>query len=492
MIEKPAERAGLIFEEGLVERIVTETGTEPGALPLMAFALSELYERRDPDGRLSYSTYQEFDGVQGAIGRRAEQTYSRLEASVQAALGTVFRELVEVDERGVATRRRAGVRRLEGVAAKLADALTDARLLVKSGGEGRESVVEIAHEALFTAWPRLAKWIEDAGEDLRLLRQVRLAAAEWERQDRREEFLWPDKRLMPVWTMIERLQPDLDETTKRFVRPFDPHTLAEEINDPETTHERRAYIGDHLGRTSDNRPGVGLRPDGLPDITWLDIPAGEISLDGVAGTCRVEPFQISKHVVTWVQYRAFLEAPDGYTNSDWWDQLARSDQRPGEQYRGLDNHPAENVSWFDAVAYCRWLTTRLGYEIRLPTEWEWQQAATGGSADREFPWGSTWDSRHANTAESGLNRTTAVGVYPQGASPFGVLDLSGNVWEWCLNEYAAPERVEVSGDAPRVVRGGSFFYKRESARSRYRDRDLPYWRNLGHGFRIVGLPASRG
>jgi formylglycine-generating enzyme required for sulfatase activity len=193
-----------------------------------------------------------------------------------------------------------------------------------------------------------------------------------------------------------------------------------------------------------------------------------------------------------VQYRAFLEAPDGYTNSDWWDQMARSDQRPGEQYRGLDNHPAENVSWFDAVAYCRWLTTRLGYEIRLPTEWEWQQAATGGSADREFPWGSTWDSRHANTAESGLNRTTAVGVYPQGASPFGVLDLSGNVWEWCLNEYAAPERVEVSGDAPRVVRGGSFFYKRESARSRHRDRDLPYWRNLGHGFRIVGLPGSHG
>jgi formylglycine-generating enzyme required for sulfatase activity len=289
--------------------------------------------------------------------------------------------------------------------------------------------------------------------------------------------------------MIDHLQPELRESEQRCGRPFDPKTLGDEVMDPATTHERRAYIGDYLGRIGDRRAGVGLRPDGLPDIVWLDVSGGEISLDGVGGTFRVDPFQISKYTVTWAQYRAFLEARDGYGNPECWEQLAQSGQPPGDQYRRIDNHPAENVSWYDAVAYCRWLSARLGPEVRLPAEWEWQQAATGGTADREFPWGA-WDSRHANTAESGLNRTLAVGMYGQAGSPYGASDLSGNVWEWCRNEFSTPERIEVAGENPRVVRGGSFFYKREFARASYRDRDLPIWRNLGHGFRLLRLSAG--
>jgi formylglycine-generating enzyme required for sulfatase activity len=322
-------------------------------------------------------------------------------------------------------------------------------------------------------------------EDLRLLRQVRSGAAEWERQERRDEFLWPDKRLMQAWAMIERLQPELDETEQRFVRPFDHDGVLDELNNPVTSHERRASIGDFLARGGDTRRGVSLSRDGLPDVVWCDVPDGEISLEGGAGTFRVERFEISKYLVTWAQYRTFLEAPDGYNDPEWWKLLGRDNDRPGEQYRPLDNHPAENVSWHDAVAFCRWLTARVGYHVRLPTEWEWQQAATGGNGAREFPWGDDRNFSNANTAESGLNRTTAVGMYVHGASPVGALDLSGNVWEWCLNEYLTPEQVEVTGDRPRVVRGGSFFYKIDSARAKYRDRDLPTWRNLGHGFRLV-------
>jgi len=83
--------------------------------------------------------------------------------------------------------------------------------------------------------------------------------------------------------------------------------------------------------------------------------------------------------VTWVQYLSFLEAEDGYRSDQWWQILpVRQDNNPGKQYRELDNHPAENVSWYDAVAFCRWLTELLRYEIRLPKECEWQHAATGG------------------------------------------------------------------------------------------------------------------
>ena len=65
-----------------------------------------------------------------------------------------------------------------------------------------------------------------------------------------------------------------------------------------------------------------------------------------------------------------------------------------------DNHPAENVSWYDAVAYCRWLSKRLGYEIQLPTEWEWQQAATGGDPTNQYPWGPDWDSKRCVVVRS--------------------------------------------------------------------------------------------
>jgi hypothetical protein len=123
--------------------------------------------------------------------------------------------------------------------------------------------------------------------------------------------------------------------------------------------------------------------------------------------------------------------------------------------RGADNQPAVNVTWIEAMAYCEWLSAALGFAVRLPTEWEWQQAATGGDPRNEFPWGE-WQEGRANTFESELGRTTAVGLYPQGASAQGVLDLAGNTWEWCLNKFDTPSDVSAGGDARRVVRGGSW------------------------------------
>ena len=154
--------------------------------------------------------------------------------------------------------------------------------------------------------------------------------------------------------------------------------------------------------------------------------------------------------------------------------------------RRFDNHPAENVSWYDAIAFCRWLSEKLGYEVRLPTEWEWQQAATGGNPNNEYPWGPKWDSNKANTLESGLSRTTAVGMYPEGVSPVGVLDMSGNVDEWCLNEYKNPKRVDFSGEGSRALRGGSWNYDRNDARCADRSwNDHPDDRIIGVGFRLA-------
>jgi formylglycine-generating enzyme required for sulfatase activity len=264
--------------------------------------------------------------------------------------------------------------------------------------------------------------------------------------------------------MCQRLQPTLSATVQAFIRPEAEHLL-EEIDNAATSHQRRASIGDRLADIGDPRPGIGLNSEGLPEFVWLLVPGGEITLADDAGTFTVQPFAISKYPVTWAQYRSFLQAPDGYCQQRWWRGLAEREVQPGEQYRQQDNHPAEGVSWYDAVAFCRWLSARLGYEVRLPTEWEWQQAATGGDSAREYPWGADWHPAYANTWESGLSRTTAVGVYPQGTSPVGALDMSGNVDEWCLNERDHPQRTGLSGTARRGVRGGSWNHTLVGARA---------------------------
>jgi HEAT repeats len=216
MITRPAARAALNFEDDLAQRILDDTGHEPGALALMAYTLDELHRRG-----LTHAAYEELGGVQGAIGKRSESVFSTLEPEEQAALPHVFRELVEVDERGTATRQRAPLTRVAATspAQRFTDALTNARLLVQSRGENNEGMVEVAHEALFRSWQRLADWIGEAQGDLRLLRQVRTAALEWDRCGRRDHFLWPHERLQPVYAMRGRGAPQWEPVVSDFIRP---------------------------------------------------------------------------------------------------------------------------------------------------------------------------------------------------------------------------------------------------------------------------------
>lgn len=127
----------------------------------------------------------------------------------------------------------------------------------------------------------------------------------------------------------------------------------------------------------------------------------------------------------------------------------------------------------------------MGYKIRLPAEWEWQQAATGGDPANQWPWGAKWDSSRANTKENGLSGTTAVGLYPKGMSPVGALDMGGNVMEWCLNEHKKTDRIDVAGEAGRAVRGGSWSFSQDFARCAYRVRGTyPDFRG-DFGFRLL-------
>ncbi|MEI2746605.1 MAG: SUMF1/EgtB/PvdO family nonheme iron enzyme [Ottowia sp.] len=492
MITGPAALAGLRFEDGLPGRLLEDTGREPGVLALLAFALAELYRARRPDGMLTHLAYDGFGRVPGAISQRAEAIFTALDTGIQAAFEEVFRELVKVDEQGVATRQRGEWEPMGGSAAtRFIEAYSgsDARLLV-CGQAGQRPTVEVAHEALLDHWPRLKNWIEVRRDDLRLRRQIAQLAAYWYDHDRKDEHRWPDQRVAEVVAMREhlKLEPkDFTPLERDFLGPLDRDQMLAALDDPATPHEQRAIIGVRLSLLGDPRSGVGLRADGLPDLVWCEVPGGEVTLEENAGAFTVEPFRIAQYPVTYRQYRAFLEAEDGYYNPQWWQGLRGGlpPKRPGRQFKRYGNHPAENVAWLDAVPFCRWLSAKLGYEVRLPTEWEWQQAAIGGNPANVYPWGPEWDGNHANTDESELGRSTAVGLYPHGASPVGALDLSGNVWEWCLNEYDQSRNIAPTRDTYRVVRGGAWDDLKTVARAAFRGSNAPHIRYSTLGFRLA-------
>jgi formylglycine-generating enzyme required for sulfatase activity len=315
--------------------------------------------------------------------------------------------------------------------------------------------------------------------------------------------------LLGVAAVLYRLifQTDVPATT--HVPATTQLTLMATIEDPHSAPSDRAEAGRQLAEIGDPRPGVGLRSDGLPDIEWVDVPGGQFTMESEVyedekpvQQIDIEPFRISKYETTYAQYKAFLDAPDGYSNDRWWNEpvkLAERRPEPGNQSWPIGNHPAEGVSWYDAVAFSRWLTFRLrqageigeDVEIRLPTEEEWEKAARGTDG-REYPWGPEYVSGHANIDETAggagphyLERTTAVGVYPQGASPYGVLDMAGNVWEWTLTEYASRKSDDESNSQVRVVRGGSWYRYLDLARAAFRNGVPPSGRYSGLGFRVA-------
>lgn len=263
----------------------------------------------------------------------------------------------------------------------------------------------------------------------------------------------------------------------------------------------------------------------FPAPTFIRIPAGEfvmgtsdddikklLTLDATKGNVKelqekgyfkreqpqhrvmLNEFGIAKYPVTNAEYQAFVQATGQRAPSHW-----SGNTLPEE----LAAHPVVNVSWDDAVAYCAWLTEQMraagqlreGEMIRLPTEAEWEKAASwddANKAKRIWAWGDEWDASKCNTAEGGVGGTTPVGKYsPQGDSFYGEADMTGNVWEWCSSLYKPyPYKIDDGRENPedresRVLRGGSFINSAILARCAYRLRNVPDFRNDYNGFRCA-------
>jgi formylglycine-generating enzyme required for sulfatase activity len=308
-----------------------------------------------------------------------------------------------------------------------------------------------------------------------------------------------------VVAWLTPVQPDLAYKVATESGTSCSQTTLQSLYEPTEGARRSPYAVAEWGRLNhelDKRPGVGLGTDGLPDILWCDVPAGKFLYGEKKEEREISyAFKIAKYLVTHQQFQSFIDSGE-FDKPDWWRDFPQEYQPQSmrEQYNPYRNHPRDSVSWYQAVAFTRWLTRQYRQsglmeendEIRLPTEWEWEYAARGTDG-REYPWGNGYRVGYANLDEQEqgvgpyfLYRTTAVGFYPQGASPFGVLDMAGNLWEWCLNKYKTPEitAADTSSDA-RVLRGGSFYHYQGDARSVSRYYYDPYSDYDALGFRVV-------
>lgn len=472
VIEKPAHAAGLTISPGLVARLIKDAGSDPGNLPLLAFVLERLFVERE-NNSLSAARYEAFGGINGAIADHVTEVEKTIATNLGQEtldrLPSIFQSLLVVNVDGQPTRRRALKTGFPDDLLGIVDLLIPARLLTTEG-EGEESNVSVAHEKLFEAWPALARWIADNRDDLLMVRQAELEAREWEKHDFALPYLWHEGRLKRLQGVIERLESsDISPLVRQFAAPQE--MLIKSLNKEMLSHGERLKIGLYLAELGDPRPGVGLTADGLPDIAWVEVPGGIVELENFDKEIEVGSFQIARYPVTNCQFQVFIDALDGYENAAHWVALERRDS-PTVPRQKETNYPRDSVSWDEAVAFCRWLTTKYhekkllpdGHEIRLPTEWEWQQAASCGVPSRVYPWSTEteWkDGTLCNSIQSGLNSTVAVGMYPKGTWPNGPFDMLGNVREWCLNTYNFPVDKKIRELVKpyrglRTLRGGSY------------------------------------
>ncbi|HZS48016.1 MAG TPA: bifunctional serine/threonine-protein kinase/formylglycine-generating enzyme family protein [Blastocatellia bacterium] len=192
--------------------------------------------------------------------------------------------------------------------------------------------------------------------------------------------------------------------------------------------------------------------------SMIQIPGGPFtrgSKDGTdierpLNTLTVDSFYMDTYEVANIQYDRFIKATNHSAPKNWPD---------GKIIQGQERLPVTDVSWYDATAYCEWRSQNTGLHFRLPTEPEWEYAARGHDL-RRYPWGDDWDKAKANCTDTGRNQPAPIGSYPAGASPFGIQDLAGNVWEWTSDNVTiypgSKAKIDPSQATEKVIRGGSF------------------------------------
>jgi len=289
-----------------------------------------------------------------------------------------------------------------------------------------------------------------------------------------------------------------------------------------TYYEEGSFAMDEVQRTWDEmvaqrQPKVVVSPviqRPKIEFDWVTIPAGrflmgsnDVENEKEPHTIHLPEYQIARVPTTNEQWVAFLR-DSGYVwkgLADWWQWIHQDkyDEKIHVASKisslvippGKEKHPVVYVTWHDCVAFCEWATQQLTVGeaagarcIRLPTEAEWEKAARG-TDKYKYPWGNNEPTTNLCNFNRNIDYTTVVGAYPEGASPYGVLDMAGNVWEWTLSDYrpypyqADDGRDDLILSNTKVVSGGSWRDDEDYLRCAFRGYYLPNYGNHFFGFR---------
>ena len=356
-------------------------------------------------------------------------------------------------------------------------------------------------------------------------------------QSRSNEKIWmmisclaeTDKERLWWLASVILKEQSLADTNSQFFGAIG-HMLRERIfgvlvNATLLTDRQRADMLLALDALGDTREGVGIF-NNMPNISWVPIPAGsaligtslsEVEMMKTLGSddwsfsrempqhrVDVQAFEISKYPVTVAQYQLFVDAEDGFWNNRWWgcEGLAwrQAIGTPPPYTTTSRNCPQTYVNWYEAVAFCKWMTSITGRLHRLPTEVEWEWSARGPDG-RLFPWGNNYEMHFANILGTDIDGVCGVGCFDHVATPWpsgGPMEMIGNVWEWCSSIVEENGRVypypyvstdgrenEAGTNVLVATRGGYYDAPPVVARPAYRGRDLPSARFSRQGFRLV-------
>ena len=440
MIERPAEQAGLSFEPGLVRRILDDTGDQPGSLALMAFALQQLYENRGPNGELQHRAYEGFGGVSGAIGKQAQKAFDSIPHEAQKSLPKVFRDLIEVSDAGIPTRARV---ELDKVAVDqsteiLINELVQQRLLVVNTGPNNKAIVEVAHEALFRSWSRLATWISEIGEDLAFGNRITREAREWTDSQKDTSFLLRGTRLEQASAWLKRAELNLiaSDDQRKFI--IESEKQEQRIKFAEVHRKRRiattlAYtlttiglvlfgswliIGGYGQLFTKTEPlsypvastedylkalfGVNTNQAWAPIIEEFDgipmalVPTGcfyqgysQPLLEAAKEICQQDK-EFDKNKCSNLGFNTGPEQMTCFDKPFWLDVYEVSNAQYGSSslYQG-ENRPRDTIDFYEADSYCK------SRDALLPTESQWEYAGRGPSS-LAFPWGNSFDQSFTN------------------------------------------------------------------------------------------------
>ena len=522
MIERPAKVVGLALEEGLIELILKDLNRDgelrSSTLPLLEFALTQLWEKCHEEGLLTHEAYHLIGGVTGSLARWADNAYSELPKASQVLAESLLISLVHPgdEKQGLPdTRKRCQLADYDEPIQGVIRHFADKRLLVTS-----DQTVELVHDALIREWRKLQVWVKENHANLQFIQDVENAARQWEASGRKHDRLIHRGRLLRSIEIISK----------------GPRYIYSEIGKDYLHACKRKRLDDRL------MGGVVLsliimlvfnwlwfyvaRKEAVPG-KWVTISAGSF----VMGMDETEAVFAYSQCTAWAKendkendsdYRCTTPTPEpddpsGPALTNWSGRQLRAElprfailenEVTNAQYQQcIDkgtcqasdwiyeeedvNKPAVYLNWFQAEAYCEWLGGRL------PTEGEWEKAARGPDGNY-YPWGDFWDqdSPFANL-ETGSGSVEVTRFAGSDVSYYGVVNLAGNVREFTAssgdvylvigqtfsNTIFAPKGDGL--DVPVIVRGGSWALERSEGIASKRETVGVLYGYDNVGFRCV-------